>query len=292
MPRSMTGFGVADGPLAGGRIHIEIRTVNHRHFNVQMRLGQHLQPLENAVRAALRARLERGHVSVSARWVDEPEAERSIGVDLDRARAVLDVVTTLQSDLKLPGEIDIGFIARQPDVLDYGRGSQEVEVPEADLLAVLAGAIDGVMAMRDREGAALTHDLRTRLDAITQHLALVRQQAPERLPAERDRLRAAVAELLDGRTVNEDRIAQEIAFLAERLDINEEIVRLETHLAAARTALAGDGPAGRTLGFLSQEMLREINTIGSKANDAKITTAVVAMKGELEKFREQLENIE
>jgi uncharacterized protein (TIGR00255 family) len=146
--------------------------------------------------------------------------------------------------------------------------------------------------MRAREGEALTTELKHRLHLMERAAREIAAHAPERLVKERDRLRAAVAQLLDGRTVNEERLAQELAFLAEKLDITEELVRFRTHLAACRQALAAKVPVGKQLGFLAQELGREVNTMGSKANDAGIVTQVVAMKGELEKVREQVENLE
>jgi uncharacterized protein (TIGR00255 family) len=146
--------------------------------------------------------------------------------------------------------------------------------------------------MRAREGKALSDELRHRLDLLEMSAQQIAQRAPERLVRERDRLRAAVAQLLDGRTIDETRLAQELAFLADKLDITEEMVRFAAHVAAAREALAGDGPVGKRLGFLAQELGREVNTMGAKAGDADITQTVIAMKGELEKFREQLENLE
>jgi uncharacterized protein (TIGR00255 family) len=146
--------------------------------------------------------------------------------------------------------------------------------------------------MRGREGEALARELRHRLDLLERLADRVSLLAPGRLTRERDRLRTAVTQLLDGRTVGEDRLAQELAFLADKLDITEELVRLRAHLGAAREALSGDQPVGKRLGFLAQELGREVNTIGSKAADAEIAQLVIAMKGELEKFREQLENLE
>ena len=146
--------------------------------------------------------------------------------------------------------------------------------------------------MRAREGEALVQELRHRLDLLERSAERIALIAPERLIRERDRLRTAVSQLLDGRAVAEDRLAQELAFLADKLDITEELVRLRAHLTASREALAGDQPVGKRLGFLAQELGREVNTIGSKAADAEITQLVIGMKGELEKFREQLENLE
>ncbi len=146
--------------------------------------------------------------------------------------------------------------------------------------------------MRRAEGAALAAELERCLDAMETTIATVERRAPERLVRERERLRNAVAELLDGRTIDDDRLALELALLADKLDIAEEVVRLRTHITACRAALGEEGPIGRRLTFLGQEMLREANTIGSKANDAGITARVIEMKGELEKFREQVENVE
>jgi uncharacterized protein (TIGR00255 family) len=165
-------------------------------------------------------------------------------------------------------------------------------VEPGEVLSILDRAADALLAMRDNEGAALAKELNGHLAEIETALAAVEARAPERLTAERDRLRRAVAELLDGARLDEARLAQEIAFIAERLDIAEEVARLKTHLTATREALLRREAVGRQLGFLGQEMLREINTIGSKANDAAITHAVITMKGALEKFREQVENLE
>ena len=146
--------------------------------------------------------------------------------------------------------------------------------------------------MRRREGGVLADELRHRLALMETGSGVIGQRAPERLIRERDRLRASVTQLLDGKGIDEQRLSQEIAFLADKLDITEELVRFAAHVRACRDALAGDAPVGKQLGFLAQELGREVNTMGSKANDADIVQQVIAMKGELEKFREQLENLE
>jgi uncharacterized protein (TIGR00255 family) len=146
--------------------------------------------------------------------------------------------------------------------------------------------------MRAREGEALATELRHRLELLEGLARQIAERAPARMGKERDRLRAAVAQLLDGRSINEERLAQELAFLADKLDITEELVRFRAHLGAARDAIASAEPVGKRLGFLAQELGREVNTMGSKAGDAPIAQLVINMKGELEKFREQLENLE
>ena len=153
-------------------------------------------------------------------------------------------------------------------------------------------AVQELLGMRAREGAALAAELGGRLGALEQAARTIEQRAPERLTAELARLKKAVAELAAGVQIDEQRLAVEVALMADRVDITEELVRLRTHLAACRTALATDGAVGKQLGFLAQELLREVNTVGSKANDAGIAQTVIAMKGELEKLREQLDNLE
>jgi uncharacterized protein (TIGR00255 family) len=164
--------------------------------------------------------------------------------------------------------------------------------PWAEVEPIVAKAAAECRAMRAREGEVLVAELRHRLELLEGSGERVGLRAPERLVRERDRLRGAVAELLDGKPVDDARLAQEIAFQADRLDITEELVRFRSHIGAAREALAAAKPAGKQLGFLAQELGREVNTMGAKANDAEIAHEVVAMKGELEKLREQLENLE
>jgi uncharacterized protein (TIGR00255 family) len=286
----MTGFGAAEEKVAGGRLRIEIRTVNHRYFNPQLKLPYDLAGVEGELRERLRALLERGHVAVSARWVEQPEAQAAVMLDLDRAKQVVKALRELKKRLKLKGDPDLAFVARHPDVLTYS-GDGAV-VTWADVQPVAERAAAEVLAMREREGRALTADLSARLDALEAGATVIAARAPDRVTHELARLQKQVAELAGGVQVDPQRLAVEVALLADRVDIAEELVRFQTHLAAVRSALAGSGAVGKQLGFLAQELLREINTMGSKANDAAITQAVIGMKGELERFREQLENLE
>jgi uncharacterized protein (TIGR00255 family) len=287
----MTGFGTADGPLGGGRLAVEVRTVNHRHFSTQFRLPSELQQFEGDIRQRLRERIERGHAALTARWTDQPLRGTSLQINLERAQEVSRALTELKGALDLPGEVDLGFVARQPDVLHYA-DSEQPGLDVEEFLRLIDRAVDTVVAMREREGAALGEDLTARLAAIDALLNEVGERAPQRLTGERDRLQRAVAELLNGRPLDESRLSQEIALLADKLDITEEMVRLRTHVGAFREALGSEGGVGRQLSFLGQEILREVNTIGSKANDAAIAQHVIKMKGEVEKIREQVENIE
>ncbi len=287
----MTGFGAAEGPAAGGRLRVEIRTVNHRYFNLNAKLPGELSGLEGELRERLRRDFDRGHLAVQARWSEYPSRETALGIDLDRARLVAGRLRELQSALGLGGEVTVELVARQPEVL-VSSADGAVEVAWAEVEPIVTRAADDCRVMRSREGEALAVELRHRLELLEGSAERIAGRAPERLVRERDRLRAAVAELLEGHTLDEGRLAQEIAFHADRMDITEELVRFRAHVAAAREALAADRPVGKQLGFLAQELGREVNTMGSKANDAGIAHEVIAMKGELEKFREQLENLE
>jgi uncharacterized protein (TIGR00255 family) len=287
----MTGFGAAEDTVLGGRLRVEIRTVNHRYFNLSLKLPAEFGALEGEFRERLRKEFDRGHVTVMVRWVSAPAQAALPRVNLDQARLVLAQLRSLQAELKLPGEVDLGMLVRQPDVLQR---------PDEDAVALDWSAVDPVVvkaaqacqAMRLREGEVLARELGHRLDQMQAASRRIAEQAPTRMVRERERLRQSVQNLLNGGVPDEDRLAQEIAFIADKLDITEELVRFQAHVDACRVALAGRQPAGKQLGFLAQELGREVNTIGSKANDAVITQQVILMKGELEKFREQLENLE
>jgi len=296
----MTGFGSAEGDVLGGRLSIEIRTVNHRYYNPQLKLPLELAGTEGPMRERLRQALERGHVTVSARWLEGPQTQGTVAVDLARARQVLAAAKELKKQLKLKGEVDLAFVARQSDVLAVqrdgggggGGGAGATSAQWSEVEPIVERATQTLLAMRSREGQVLAVELERRLAALEAAAQAVERRAPERLVAELTRLKKAVAELAAGAQVDEQRLAVEIALMADRVDITEELVRLRTHLAACRAALATEAAVGKQLGFLGQELLREVNTIGSKANDAVIAQSVIGMKGELEKFREQLENLE
>jgi uncharacterized protein (TIGR00255 family) len=288
----MTGFGSADGGVLGGRLRVEIRTVNHRFFSPQLKLSSDLAPLEGELRERLRELLGRGHVVVMARWVEtRPSTGPALIVNVERAQAVVQALRELKKRLRLKGEPGLDFVARHPEVL-IGKNGDDTGPTWADVRPVVEAAARDVLAMREREGESLAADLSARLDALESLVAGVAARAPERVKAEHARLTEAVAQLAAGVQIDAQRLAVEIALLADRLDITEELVRFKSHIGACRSALAGDGAVGKQLGFLAQELVREVNTMGSKANDAAITHAVIAMKGELEKFREQLENLE
>lgn len=292
MPNSMTGFGAAEGSVAGGILRVEVKTVNHRYLSLALKAPSELAAFEGEIRERLRRDFERGHFAVSVRWLEAPAgAAGGLRLNVDAAREAITRLRALESLAGLDDSVTLDLLARQPEVFSAdGDGRSAVSWGEVD--AVVSGAALALRETRRREGAALGGELGQRLASVRTHLAMVASHAPERLLRERDRLKGQVAQLLDGRAVDEQRLSQELAFIADRLDITEEIVRLGAHLDAALAALGSDRPVGKQLGFLAQEMGREVNTIGSKANDHVMQHVVVEMKGELERFREQLENLE
>jgi uncharacterized protein (TIGR00255 family) len=294
MITSMTGFGAASGTVGAQSVSVEIRAVNHRFFNPAIKLPGGMARWEGDVRELLRKRFSRGHVSVSAR-VDR-ETDRALAIDEQRAAAYIQQLRSLKDRWGLSGDVDLATLMRLPDVITSGdddRGEASDGSPD-ELLAIVQEAAVGLDEMRDAEGARISEFLREHLRIIEEALGRVRERAPARLVEQRNRLQVSVAELAAGVAVDPQRLAQEIAILADRMDVSEELNRFAAHIAAFRAALdeKKDAAVGKRLGFLLQEMLREANTMGSKANDAIILGDVVAMKEELERLREQSENVE
>ena len=290
----MTGFGAADGPVGGGRVSIEVRSVNHRFFSPSIKLPGVLARWEGEVRDALKRGVTRGHVTLSARFERDDESAAVSPIDEARFAAYVAQLRGLQQRHGLADTLDVAAVLRLPDV--FAAGPREELPPEAatQLVAIAERAIEALLSMRTVEGASLVTYLTERLAIVESALDRVAVRAPQRVLEQRDRLRNAVRELTEGMSVDEHRLAQEIALLADRLDVQEELSRFKAHIAAFRAALGAAQPdgVGKRLGFLLQEMLREANTTGSKGNDAEIVADVLLVKEELERIREQVENLE
>ncbi len=291
MIRSMTGFGAAEGGVGSMRVAVELRSVNHRFFNPSIKLPGAFQRWEVEVREALRKRIARGHVTVFARY--EREGEQMAAVDEARFAHYANALKALRDRHALEGPVDIAAVLRMPDVIRMDAESVEEGTVE-EFMAIVDAASAELNRMREAEGARLVTVLLERVAVIEEALGRIAVRAPERVVAQRDRLRENVKVLADGVAVDEQRLAQEIAILADRLDVGEELDRFAAHIAAYREALSQDTvePVGKRLGFLLQEMLREANTTGSKANDASIQRDVMQIEEELERIREQVENLE
>ena len=291
MIRSMTGFGAAEGDVGGARVSVELRSVNHRFFNPSIKLPSQFARWESDVREALRRSVARGHVTAMAR-VERIASSAAAAIDEARFAAYVEQIRALQARYGLDATLDAATVLRMPDVLASGESVEEGTA--AELVAIVERAAAALDVMRLAEGERLVGYLGERLDVVESAVERIAERAPTRLIEQRERLKASVRELAEAVSVDEQRLAQEIAIMADRLDVSEEVSRFRSHVAAFRSALStpsADG-VGKRLGYLLQEMLREANTTGSKANDTAILQDVLLIKEELERIREQVENLE
>lgn len=288
----MTGYGRAQSTDGGLTATVEVRTVNHRYFDVRIRLPSHLLALEESIRQATGRRLQRGRVEIAVTVEDSDQQSRTLNVDrtlLEQAHTALaEAATTLGSDERPT----LSHLALFPDLFRVEEREVDLERCRAVVHTALEDALADVVAMRRAEGQALVADIAHRVDTVERLAQSVRERVPQVVREMHERLQRRIAELVEGVALDEGRLEMEVALLAERSDISEEIARIDSHIAQLRTLLAGDEAVGRKLDFLLQELNREWNTIGSKANDADIALAVIEARAELEKIREQVQNIE
>jgi uncharacterized protein (TIGR00255 family) len=288
---SMTGFGRSETRASSLTFAVEIRSVNHRYFEPSFRLPAVLLGSEQKIREILQSALARGRVSLAVD-INGGGDETEIRVDEARVRAYLALARRLREKHGVDGSLDVSTLLQLPDVLAAkGRTLREQEVwPPVE--KAIRSALADLVRMRRREGAILAADLRKRLRAIGASLGRVEKRASTRSGAAMKELRGRLEKLLDGLPVNEDRLAHEAAALADRLDCTEEVVRARAHVDQFLRFLREGGPVGRQLNFLLQELHREINTIGSKASDAEISREIILLKEEVERLREQVQNLE
>src|SRR2546423_1795368 len=291
MISSMTGFGAADGTVGDARASVEIRTVNHRFFSPNLKLPAAFARWEGEIRELLRQKISRGHVSLTAR-IDRPMAGGSV-IDEVRLAQYATTLKEVQKKHGLGGEVDLSAVLRLPYVILTPNAEMDSSAGEA-LAGIVTKAADNLIAMRRAEGALLAAFLLERVAAVESRLARIETRAPIRLREQHERIKRTVSELMGAAGADPQRISQEIAILADKLDVAEELDRFRSHLAAFRETAQSKtaDPVGKRLGFILQEMVREANTIGSKANDAQIQEDVIAIKEELERIREQVENLE
>jgi uncharacterized protein (TIGR00255 family) len=291
MIRSMTGYGQAEGTVGSLRVVVDVRTVNHRFFSPSIKLPGAFGRWETDVREAMRLKVARGHVTLTAR--SERLTESALSIDEARFGAVTAQLQALAAQFGLSGGVDLASVLRMPEVMSAPR-EDDATGTVAELVSIVETALDALQRARADEGERLVTVLRQRLEVVEGALERIAVRAPERIVAYRDKLRENVQELAAGVAVDEARLSMEIAILADRMDVAEELDRFRSHIVAFRATLddAGGEPVGKRLGFLLQEMLREANTTGSKASDAPILHEVVGLKEELERIREQVENLE
>jgi uncharacterized protein (TIGR00255 family) len=291
MIRSMTGFGAGRASHDAEEIDVEARSVNHKFCEVKVRLPRELATLELEVSRAVKERLARGGIDVTLRRAPG-RGTLTPRVDVALAEEYAKAFGEIRTRLHLPGTIGLADVLGAEGVVTLEERAINLESARAAVGVALAQALSALVAMRVREGEALARDLDGRLRQIETLVVRIEAAAPLSIEHYRVRLQERIQDLARGFTPDPARLAQEVALFADRMDVAEEITRLRSHLAQARTLLEGEEPAGRKLEFLVQEMHREANTIGSKSQSADIGGLVVSLKAEIERMREQVQNVE
>ncbi|MDO4866601.1 MAG: YicC/YloC family endoribonuclease [Clostridia bacterium] len=287
---SMTGYGRAFREVDGRQMTVEVKSVNHRFLDISFRMPRNLLFLEDSARKAIGAKLARGHVDMFVTYRNLRTDARKVTVDRALFEAYAGALESV-ADLGLEDDRTLMGIARMPDVMTVVEAEEDQQAVQALLEATLNEALDQLLAMRRREGEAMKRDLSGRVDAIERMTAAVEARYPETVAEYTQRLRDAVLELT-GSAIDEGRLVMEVAIMADRSAIAEEIVRLNSHVQQLRALFESPEPIGRRIDFIVQELNREVNTISSKSQDIPITQLTVDLKSEIEKLREQLQNVE
>ncbi|MBI3603453.1 MAG: YicC family protein [Nitrospirae bacterium] len=292
MIKSMTGYGRAESAWAGGAVTVELRAVNHRFCEVVTRLPRTLSGLEDDLKRTVQGRCQRGRIELSVSLTGVTEGEKALSLDRSLAKQYYHLLRDLQRELRLGGTVDVALLAGFRDIVTVSE--QPVVTPRLKQLVkrLAAGALDDLDAMRRREGLALARDTKVRLRLVRKEAQAIGIRAPLVVRGYFDRMKERVEKLAGTAPIDQGRLSQELAQYADRCDLTEELTRLNSHLSQFDAALKSRESVGRTMDFLLQEMGREVNTIGSKGNDAEIAAHVVHIKSELEKIREQVQNIE
>ena len=288
---SMTGYGRCQIERDGRTMTVEVKSVNHRFLDISFRLARHLMFLDDAVRKGVSARLARGHVDVFVNYENHREDAREVRVDTALAAAYQRAMGELSATLGIESSMSLQDFARMPDVLTIQESAEDQEAVRALFEEALSGALDALIVMRAQEGESMKRDILdkiTRIEAIREAVSV---RAPLVVEEYRVKLKERIAAMTEGE-IDEARLLTEIAIFADRAAVDEELVRLLSHTSQIRKTAELTEPVGRKLDFLVQELNREVNTIGSKAMDAEIAQQVVQAKGEIEKLREQVQNIE
>ena len=292
MIKSMTGYGGAKGEVSAIAVTAELKSVNNRYLDMSVRLPKSCLFAEEAVRNAIAAQVSRGKVDVFI-TVDTSAAEEAvIRVNDNLAEAYLKAIRSTADKFSLEGELTALQLVRFPEVLSTDKTDTDKDAVSTAITTVLSQALEEFDAMRAREGRKLYEDILGKLDAMEAMVAAVEERSPQTVAEYREKLLARMQEVLADTSIEEGRILQEAAIYADKVAVDEEMVRLKSHIAQFRLLLEGGSPVGRKLDFLVQEMNREANTTGSKCADSAIARVVIDMKAELEKIREQIQNIE
>ncbi len=288
----MTGYGRAREMRGGRDITVEVRSVNNRYLDCTVKMPRAYIFAEDAIKTRVQQAISRGKVDVFVTIDTSGTDVAVVQVNEGLAKGYYDALTKLKETFSLSGDITPEVLAKFPDVLTVTKAEEDVEAIAADICAVLEEALTAYNAMRTVEGEKLSQDVSSRVDTIEATVGRVEEQSPQTVEAYRQRLEAKMQEVLQSTTIDESRIITEAAIFADKVAVDEETVRLHSHIAQLRDMLQSSEPVGRKLDFLIQEVNRECNTIGSKCNDLNVARDVVNMKAEVEKIREQVQNME
>ncbi|MBR6207567.1 MAG: YicC family protein [Oscillospiraceae bacterium] len=288
----MTGYGSAVGPVEGLETTVELRSVNNRFLDCSVRLPRSLLFAETVVKEAVSAAVARGKVDVLITCKASQSGDSVVLVNRELAREYAEAISSIGAELGLSTDMTAASIARMPDVLTVERRELDKDMASAALRELTVRAAEDFNAMRAREGERLGRDMLQKLNTIEEYVTQVETRSPETVKEYRERLETRLREILEDRSIDEQRILTEAAIFADRVAVDEETVRLRSHIAQFRSMLAQGSPVGRKMDFLVQEFNREANTIGSKCSDAALSRVVVELKSEIEKVREQLQNVE
>ncbi len=287
---SMTGYGAGERPLGEATISVEARSVNHRYLEVSCRGPRWSLALENEVREAVKKRFSRGRFDIYIRSGEE--GNHASPIDAEAAKSLLTTLKSLKNELGIAGEIDLSILTGFRDLLKSAEPEPEKDEIRGVLMESLGDALGALGEMREKEGGALSKDICEHLDTVEKGCGEIRERLPEARRLLTERMRERILEIAQGVDMDEGRLEQEMIYAAERGDISEELSRLDSHVVQFREMLEGEGPIGRKLDFLTQEMNREANTISSKSIDLVLTQSAVDVKSAIEKIREQVQNVE
>lgn len=292
MLRSMTGYGRSQKIINGRDISVEIRSVNHRYYEYSSRIPRTYSYIDEKLKALLKSSVSRGKVEVSVTINNIEGKDSQIAVNKGIAEGYVTALRSISDELGLVDDLTLSKLIRIPDIFNIQKTPDDEEQIWADVSEVTAEALERFIAMRETEGERLKNDILEKADFIIERVGMVEEQSPLTVEAYRNKLYKKLSEILADKNIDEQRIITEAAIFSEKIAVDEETVRLRSHIAQLRDILESDESVGRKLDFIVQEINREANTIGSKAQDLNITRIVVDMKSEIEKIREQIQNVE
>lgn len=292
MLKSMTGYGRREVVTEGKKILVEIKSVNHRYSDYNIKVQRHLGFLEDKIRKHVSTAITRGKVDIYLNVENFESADKEILLNIPMAKNYIEVLTQLRDEFGLKDDITVTSVARNTDIFQTERLEEDEEQLWNTVKGVIDDALGDFVAMREREGTRIEKDLCERIEYMRTLVKKIEDRSPQTVSEYSDRLYEKIKEVLDGREIDEARVLTEVAIYADKVAVNEETVRLSSHFAEFGEIIGCGEPAGRKLDFLIQEINREVNTIGSKASDIEIAKTVVTLKGEIEKLREQIQNIE